>query len=145
MNNCLPIEKTEVIAIDASGREYIGRARASQGRKTAVKFAGRGPKTMDECVSIKVVGRHEYTNSEKARDEFMLLVLCGKKNIKQWPILRLVWFPSNADLFAMQRVPRAVNFPDLNPTQAQSASAMVSDFPIVITHGNSPINFIPRI
>lgn len=93
--------------------------------------------------SVKVIGRQELTNSEKARDELILLLLQGQKTLRNSPFIRSVWFPrwkqlKNRDGSAdvSQAEARALTQQmGLNPSQQEVGLAMVSGPPIVIAHG----------
>ncbi|KAJ7692517.1 hypothetical protein B0H16DRAFT_922145 [Mycena metata] len=67
--------QTSVIMTNASGQEFTGRAEGVQGRVTDIKFDHAA--LTGELTAVRVVGKEELTNSEKARDEFILLALRG--------------------------------------------------------------------
>jgi regulator of nonsense transcripts 1 len=91
--------------------------------------------------NVRVIGRQEPTNSEKARDKFFLHVLQGKKTLRNSTFIRRLWFPSHRKNRGGNRTqipaftPLYRNIPDLNPSQNEAVSAMVSEEPLVIVHG----------
>ena len=88
---------------------------------------------------VRTIGREELTMSERARDEFVLLVLRGERSMSNSSFVRLLWFPSvtghppkvtevltSTHLFANA----------LNQSQRSVVAAMHADhLPMVITHG----------
>ncbi|RDB17534.1 hypothetical protein Hypma_001245 [Hypsizygus marmoreus] len=108
-----------VIMTNEAGQEFFGRPGGARGKNTSITFTGKqlsGP-----LQKVRVIGRPEPTNSEKARDELLLLVLQGQdRNV------------------ANEITPESAaqsKFPSLNPSQAQVASAMISSISLVIAHG----------
>ena len=127
-----------MILTNENGREFTGRARGAVGKTTTIKindqsFEGR-------VQNVRVVGRQEPTNSEKARDEFFLHVLQGKKTLRNSTFIRRLWFPSrrkhrSGNHTQIPVEPPYRNIPDLNPSQNEAVSMMVSEEPLVIVHG----------
>ena len=92
--------------------------------------------------NVRVIGRQEPTNSEKARDEFFLHVLQGKKSLRNSTFIRRLWFPSHRKHRSGNRTgtqnsvtPLYRNIAALNPSQNEAVSTMVSEEPLVIVHG----------
>jgi regulator of nonsense transcripts 1 len=57
---------------NADGEEFIGKARRAQGKATTIQLQ-RG-KLSGTIQRVRIMGREELTGSERARDEFILLV-----------------------------------------------------------------------
>lgn len=88
--------------------------------------------------TVRVVGRQDPTNSERARDEFLLHILQGKKTLRNSTFIRRLWFPSHRKHRSGNRIqapPGPLYIPDLNDSQVEAVSAMVSEDPLVIVHG----------
>ena len=128
---------------DFNGREYVGRAKGVKGRTTNIQC--KDGKMTTSLQSVKVIGRQELTNSEKARDELILLMLQGRKTLRNSPFIRSIWFHrwkklNNKDGSAdvSQAEARAMTQRmGLNPSQQEVGLAMVSGPPIVIAHGEN--------
>ncbi|KAG6840404.1 hypothetical protein C0991_006913 [Blastosporella zonata] len=124
-----------IIMTNQSGREFYGQARKSKGRTTNICFTGEALSgTLDK---VRVFGPPPLTNTEKARDEFILGVLQGKFSLKA-RFIQMLWFPSKrrARCPDLSLSPSAATmFPGLNASQTEVASRMVSDYPLVIVHG----------
>lgn len=124
---------------NTAGQEYIGHARGAQGRTTTIGFLGA--RLTGELQSVRVVGRQDLTNTEKARDEFILLVLRGQRSLQESQFIKLLWFPPSGS--RRRRKPITVDdtklilipLQSLNESQSRVATAMISDRPIVIAHG----------
>ena len=93
--------------------------------------------------SVKVIGREELTNSEKARDELILLLLQGRKSLRNSPFIRSIWFlrwkklnnrDGSADV-SQAEARELTQQMGLNPSQQDVGLAMLSGPPIVIAHG----------
>lgn len=117
---------------DTSGREYTGRARGAHGKHTTIGFSGE--RLTGTLQSVKVVGRQELTNSERARDEFVLLLLRGERFLRDYPFIQRVWFPR--DNTARVDPPLLTEIPGLNDSQLQVVSAMIGPSPLVVVHGS---------
>lgn len=116
-----------------SGVEFIGEARGSTGKTTNIRFKGKA--LSGTLQSVRVVGRTELTNPEKARDEFILLILQGKATLRHSTFIRKLWFPSRRDRIGNKGIPSILEFPGLNTSQSKAAYAMISTSPLVIVHG----------
>ncbi|OSC98823.1 P-loop containing nucleoside triphosphate hydrolase protein [Trametes coccinea BRFM310] len=133
-------KQTSIIMETEHGHSIIGHAVRADGKKTGVKVTGgnfRG-----DIARIRVVGREELTNSEIARDEFLLRLLQGVvPSLVESQFNRMLWFPAErvqgkAKTSSPVRL-RIVN-PNgkLNDSQAQVVAAMRSlEEPLVIVHG----------
>ncbi|KAI0712798.1 P-loop containing nucleoside triphosphate hydrolase protein [Cerioporus squamosus] len=142
-NRVRPSKQTSVFLETACGHTVMGHAVRSEGKQTGIRVVGgnfRG-----EVERIRVVGREEYTNSELARDEFILLVLRGEiPSLTESPFIEMLWFPLKT---APQRPVRAraaiadtrvasATYMKLNPPQREVVDAMWSeDEPLVVAHG----------
>ncbi|KAJ7671880.1 hypothetical protein B0H17DRAFT_1141417 [Mycena rosella] len=115
--------QTSIIMTNESGREFTGRADGVQGRLTAVR----------------VVGKEELTNSEKARDEFILLALRGELKITDARFIRLLWL-SEPEHRGEVTAPAthgtiATRVSGLNASQTRVLHRIISTMPIVIVQG----------
>ena len=84
--------QTSVIMTDTFGRECTGRADGANGRVTDIKF-DRGQSLLGGLAAVRVVGKEELTNAERARDEFLLLTLRGELQVTDAKFIRFLWFP----------------------------------------------------
>ncbi|KAJ7212891.1 P-loop containing nucleoside triphosphate hydrolase protein [Mycena haematopus] len=129
--------QTSVIMTNAAGQEFTGRADGVKGRITDIKF-DKGPLT-GELAAVRVVGKEELTNSEKARDEFILLALRGEINVTDARFIRLLWFlePEQRKELAVPETFPAITTPalTLNASQMRTLAKMISTMPIVIVQG----------
>lgn len=129
--------QTAVVLTNENGREFIGRARSSVGKTTTIKFAHQSFSGIVQ--NVRVIGRQELTYSEKARDEFLLHVLQGKKTLRNSTFIRKLWFPPHRKHRSGNRTenfaPPKLNLPNLNPSQVEAVSAMISKEPLIIVHG----------
>ncbi|KAJ7888888.1 hypothetical protein B0H14DRAFT_2562042 [Mycena olivaceomarginata] len=73
--------RTSVIMTNDSGQELIGHADGAKGRTNDIKF--KGTALTGKLAAVRVVGKEELTNAEKARDEFILLALHGELQSEQ--------------------------------------------------------------
>jgi regulator of nonsense transcripts 1 len=62
-----------------SGQELIGHADGAKGRTTDIKF--KGTALTGKLAAVRAVRKEELTNTEKARDEFILLALRGELQV----------------------------------------------------------------
>ncbi|KAF8994651.1 P-loop containing nucleoside triphosphate hydrolase protein, partial [Cyathus striatus] len=133
-------DQTEVIMTDEAGTEYIGRACHTKGKTTTIH-----PITKATLVgapeSVRVIGRQEPTNSERAQSELLLLLLRGEKDLRTSFFTRTLWFPKwkgikyNRDADCGYAGKVLLSHIHLNPSQWRAAVAMISGTPLVVTHG----------
>ncbi|TFK82323.1 P-loop containing nucleoside triphosphate hydrolase protein, partial [Polyporus arcularius HHB13444] len=138
-----PSRQTSVVLETAHGQSVIGHAVRSEGKETGIKVVGGNFRGAVE--RIRVIGREESTNAELARDEFILLVLCGNiGSLTESRFIRMLWFPTQA---APQRLARgganttnlgarSAAYARLNSSQKEVVNAMWSDDEsLVVAHG----------
>jgi len=75
---------------DINGREYTGNAQVAKGRQTTIRI-NDNRRDIGTLSMVKVLGRQELTNAEKARDELLFLLTC-KKDLHTSPFVRSVWW-----------------------------------------------------
>jgi regulator of nonsense transcripts 1 len=125
---------------DVHGREYTGNAQAAKGRQTTIRM-NDNRRDIGALSTVKVLGRQELTNPEKAHDEHLFLFLTGKKDLRTSPFVRSVWFPTWKDMHEPQEVvdehyaDSIISMMGLNDSQRAVVQAMVGEQPIVVTHG----------
>jgi len=128
----------KVVLRDGEGNEFVGDARHAKGKTTNIHLENRIP---DSFQSIRVIGRPDSTNAEKAADEMLLFLLQGKATLRESSFIRDLWFPvpwrgKSRDQEPANELPV---FQDLNESQAKAARAMVSSSPkLVVVHGEYP-------
>ncbi|KAJ7213060.1 P-loop containing nucleoside triphosphate hydrolase protein [Mycena pura] len=129
-----------LIMTNTSGQEFTGRAEGVQGRVTDIKFDHAA--LTGELAAVRVVGKEELTNSEKARDEFMLRALRGELKITDARFIRLLWFmgPEERGELALPATRGTIStrVPGLNMSQMRTLNRMTSTMPIVIVQGECP-------
>lgn len=122
------------------GDEFVGRARQTKGKTTTIAFQHQKPPS-EALRHVKVVGRPDATNPEKAQNEFILLVMTGIKTMRDSPFIRMIWFPRWKQLGVD---PIVIDFQDadnivkkigLNESQRAAVHAMVGPLPLVVVHG----------
>jgi regulator of nonsense transcripts 1 len=123
---------------NANGDEFIGRAQQAKGKTTTVQLhRGNLSGTVER---VRIIGREELTGSERARDEFILLVLRGERSLDV-PFICFLWFPSlknlpNPKAITIDDMARYPSAARLNGSQREVIQAMLSDQnPLVIAHG----------
>jgi regulator of nonsense transcripts 1 len=130
---------------NASGQEFTGRADGVKGRITDIKFDYAA--LTGELTAVRVVGKEELTNSEKARDEFLLLALRGELKVTDARFVRLLWFlepEQRGELTAPATSGTiATRVRGLNGSQMRALARMISTMPIVIVQGECVCTF-PR-
>ncbi|KAH9921368.1 P-loop containing nucleoside triphosphate hydrolase protein [Amylocystis lapponica] len=130
-------EETSIVMQTAHGRSIVGRAVRSEGRQTTIHVVQGTFRGGIE--SVRVVGREASTLAEKAREEFLLLLLRGEKDLGRSTFIQMIWFPARSvpsRLVRMKIARPSENFPSLNPSQGEVADAMINDTSrLVITHG----------
>ncbi len=133
--------QAQVVITDESGKKYVGNATHVKGKKTTIKFENKKYPSKGGVQRIDVVGRQEATNSERARDEFIFLVMTGQKSLRRSPFIRSLWFPEWKNTHIQQTIvdvkdaDNIVTSLKLNKSQRAAVHAMVGDSPIVIVHG----------
>jgi regulator of nonsense transcripts 1 len=131
-----------------SGQEFIGRADGAKGRTTDIKF--KGTALTGELAMVRVVGKEELTNAEKARDEFILLALRGELQVTDARFLRLLWFSESEQREEALHVPSTLQtvttrVPGLNASQTRTLEKMISTMPVVVVQGECDYPFtVPR-
>ncbi|KAI1783492.1 P-loop containing nucleoside triphosphate hydrolase protein [Ganoderma leucocontextum] len=141
-------KQTTVILETTNGDRITGHAVHAEGKRTDVVVPGgnfRG-----EIERIRTVGREEPTHAERARDEFILLLLRGEvpsPSLARSSFVRALWFPLSASAYG--RGTRGIegsndgdeygwsaSFAALNASQKDVVRAMCSDEePLVVVHG----------
>ncbi|KAJ6468776.1 hypothetical protein C8R45DRAFT_434589 [Mycena sanguinolenta] len=130
--------QTSVIMTNAAGQEFIGRADGAKGRMTDIKFNGTA--LTGELAAVRVVGKEELTNAEKARDEFILLALRTELQVTDARFLRLLWFSESEQREDAPHVTSTLQtlttrVPGLNASQRRTLEKMISTMPVVIVQG----------
>ena len=123
---------------NADGYEFVGRAASAIGKTTTIQLqTGKLSGTVER---VRIVGREEPTGSERARDEFILLVLRGERTLDE-PFIHFLWFPPPEDLPRPIPARGIMKYPSierLNESQREVVGAMLSDqMPLVIAHGTT--------
>lgn len=130
----------QVILLDTNGNEFVGSARQMKGKRTTIAFHDQ-KHPGKELRHVKVVGRQDPTNSEKAQNEFLLLVMQGGRTLRGSPFIRMVWFPQwklldvDPIIVASQDADLIVNRIQLNESQRAAVHAMVGASPLIVVHG----------
>ncbi|CAA7262308.1 unnamed protein product [Cyclocybe aegerita] len=119
-----PSELTRVIMTDEHGREYTGNAKGAKGKRTTIRMHDKS-RNIGALSTVKVLGRQEPTNPEKARDELLFLLLTSRKDLRNSAFVRSLWFPSWKD---MHEPPDTVD-------EVYAGSAMVGERSVVVAHG----------
>ena len=124
--------------------EYRGDATHAEGRNTSIR-------TFDnvhsqEIKSVRVVGKEESTLAERARDEYILLLLQNEPSasLHASEFVKMVWFPT--DYILPCNYPKINSAPQtgtLNESQSNVVRAMIQSttYPVVIVHGTSTLNY----
>jgi regulator of nonsense transcripts 1 len=120
---------------DVHGREFMGRAIHAEGKETTIR--AQSATTSGTFQRVRVVGREDLTNSERARNEFVLLVLRGERTLAESPFVRYIWFPSEDELQRSPVESTSHNISEeMNDSQRKVIAAMVSEqTDLIITHG----------
>lgn len=135
----LNLAQTTIVFSNSDGTTSYGQAIKAEGKATTVQLVrGRISGTVE---SVRVIGREEPTNAERARDEFLLRLLRGEISLADSELIQLLWFPTPvvlSRLGAKQRLSSSVfSHLGLNPSQEQVANAMILGAgPLVIAHGS---------
>ncbi|KAJ7305408.1 hypothetical protein DFH08DRAFT_976336 [Mycena albidolilacea] len=104
-----------------SGQELIGHTDGAKGRTNDIKF--KGTALTGKLAAVRVVGKEELTNAEKARDEFILLALRGELQREE-----ALHVP-----FMLQTSTTRV--PGLNASQTRTLEKTISTMPVVVVQG----------
>ncbi|KAF8994635.1 P-loop containing nucleoside triphosphate hydrolase protein [Cyathus striatus] len=132
--------QTKVIVTDEAGTKNVGHAYRTKGKTTTIRPMSKATFS-GTAESVRVVGRQEPTNSERAQSELLLLLLRGEKDLRTSFFTRTLWFPKwkgikynrDADCGYFGNV--LLSNIHLNPSQWCAAEAMISGTPLVVTHG----------
>ena len=151
----LSCAQTTVVFEMECGKQMVGQAVRAEGKETGVKITQGGFRGGVAAIkSVRVVGREEQTNAERARDAFVLRALQGAfTSLAESPFVKMLWFPDPTprDRGAARRAsvsPRIDDdqedegegfgdvFNGLNPSQKGVVRAMWStEQPLVVAHG----------
>jgi hypothetical protein len=129
------LRQTEVI-IKTDRGQMVGRVGGVKGRTTELmSLRGR----LDGAVkSIQVVGREDLTVAERARDEYILLLLMNQRCFRTSAFVRTVWFPTAPPSPSGPPQHPITQRPSLNPSQSQVVDAMMNPIiPLVVVQGRS--------
>ncbi|KJA24837.1 hypothetical protein HYPSUDRAFT_200113 [Hypholoma sublateritium FD-334 SS-4] len=83
---------TQVIMTQQNGQQYIGTPHQAKGKKTMISMPG-APRNVGDITQVRVVGRQNLTNTEKAREKLIHCLLTGTKTLRESAFIRLIWFP----------------------------------------------------
>ena len=135
----------QVVMTDRNNRQFRGIATHSRGKTTTIAIR-KGGAPGGNLRTVKVVGLPEPTNSERARDELIYLVLAGQKSLQKSLFIQRLWFPDTvgqSTTVNSQQLENIVSPMDLNKSQHAAMCAMVGKSPIVIVHGTFDAIFCP--
>jgi len=122
---------------DESGRTYPAHPLRTKGKTTVITAHGA---KISNPTAITVLGHQDPTNSERARELFLLQILQGVKSLKSFPLLQLLWLNSESHPNIETQFP--FDEGNLNQSQKKVVSAMLGESDITIVHG---ISSIPNI
>ena len=132
----------KVVLKNGEGKKSVGDARKAKGKTTNIHLKNQLPGSLQ---SVRVIGRPEPTNAEKAADELLLFLLQGKATLRESLFVRDLWFPesrrrrSKGKSLHQEPAHKLPVFQELNESQAKAARAMVSSSPeLVVVHGEYP-------
>ena len=134
---CSPAFSQTKVIIDTEHGQIVGTANAAEGKRTTIRsyhgtFSGTAQR-------IRVVGKEELTISERAREEFILLLLQGHRSLRHSLFTRLLWFPEEKEYLILgqpKKNSEGWTRPRLNESQDEAVDAIVDeDVPLVIVHG----------
>lgn len=123
------------------GKEYTGSPEGAKGKRTTIRM-NDNRRDIGALSTVKVLGREELTNAEKAHDELLFLLLTCQKDLRTSPFVRSLWFPTWKDMHEPPEVvdddyaDSVISRMGLNESQRAVVHAMVGEQPIVVTHGN---------
>jgi regulator of nonsense transcripts 1 len=113
---------------------------AAKGKQTMIRM-NDNRRDIGALSTVKVLGREELTNAEKAHDELLFLLLTCQKDLRTSPFIRDLWFPTWKDMHEPPDVvdehyaDSVISKMGLNDSQRVVVQAMVGEQPIVVTHG----------
>jgi len=125
---------------NTNGCEFTGTPQVAKGKQTTIRMNDKH-RDIGTLSTVKVLGRQELTNAEKAQEELMFLLLTCKKDLRTSPFIRSVWFPTWKDIHAPPDIvdehyaDSVIDSMGLNVSQRAVVKAMVGEQPIVVTHG----------
>jgi len=136
---------------DERGATFVGRAEAAKGKTTTIKIHGN--QSIGNLQNVKVIGRQELTNSEKARNEFLFFILTGQKDLRGSTFIQQLWFsrtdPTSLPFNPVQLDSKLVESfalrERLNDSQRDVVRAMVGPKLLVVAHGLSFLAFVENI
>lgn len=120
-----------------------GRPHGVAGKSTSVSTSRKTLSVSEGKIKrVRVIGREELTNAERARDDFFLHLLQGKETLvsPRTPFISLVWFPRKGNTKSLKVTDAALRVGQakrhLNQSQSNVVEAMVSSKdPVVLVHG----------
>lgn len=129
--------QTKIVMLDDNNREHHGQAVGVKGKQTTVKlFKNAGSRPIHK---IQVLGKGELNSAERARDEFVLHVLQGKRLLKESKFIRSLWLLEAKQPNPCKKVKGSLITGRLNKSQADVVQAMTgTDVPIITVHGMKP-------
>ncbi|PPR01820.1 hypothetical protein CVT24_001684 [Panaeolus cyanescens] len=135
-------EHAKIILTDSSGKEHWGKAAAAKGKTTTIQLQA-SPAGGLKFEKVRVYGRQEALNHEKARDALVIRLLTRDKTLRDAPFIRALWFPKWKPTFfvrgdgGVDEDQATVILRDvrLNQSQRSATLSMVSADPVVIVHG----------
>jgi hypothetical protein len=113
----------------------VGRPGHAKGRTTELlSLQGQLVGTVQ---SIHVIGREELTMAERARDEYILLILMGERKTQTSPFVRAIWFPAIPRIRQPERQPQRLMLrPSLNSSQSRVVDAIADpSIPLIVVQG----------
>jgi hypothetical protein len=122
-----------VIMTDMNNCRFEGTATRAKGKTTTIRLKGQAPSGI--LRSIRVIGLPDPTNSERARDELIYLLLTGQKSLQESSFIQRLWFPHSVGRMVKSHPEKIVSPMGLNDSQCTAMRAMVGKSPIVIVHG----------
>ena len=137
MQHKLTPSQTRVVVNYTNNENAYGRATKTHGRRSEIKLKhkGGGDRTI---ASISVIGAQARTNAERARDEFVLDVCCGRKpGLQSFAFIRHMFFPVAEELAGEAPASlRRREIYGLNLSQSEVVAGMVhSPRPCTVVHG----------
>ncbi|KAF9529885.1 P-loop containing nucleoside triphosphate hydrolase protein, partial [Crepidotus variabilis] len=135
------VRQSKQVLEDANGAQFTSKATKARGKHTTLTFHNGRPS--HKVSHIKVLGREEATNSERASDELIFRVLAGLDKLSQSTLIKKIWFSQRPSFWSAVRLPipkssvleDVISTVILNGSQKAAARAMVGDSHIVVVHG----------